>query len=85
MPTFRRRSPTVEAMQYVPTKAGIAALLRFCPFLVILGKHPALRTKKTMQPLHPGEWLVREYDGTFARYTPQHFEATYVTEEPPHD
>ena len=81
---FRKKPVVIEALQWVPTKQGLAWMQLF------VGDHAYTRTHSTTGELQlicktlegelratPGDWIIRGVKGEFYPCKPDIFEATY--------
>ena len=81
---YRRKPGIVEAIQYVDSKDGIAAVLRFCPQA---GLYPPrsfetspffrIKTLEGTMEAHVGEWIVRGIKGEYYPVKPDIFQELY--------
>jgi hypothetical protein len=87
---FRKKPVVIEAIQYVPKKAGLAffELHEFVgsslvPYVLDPAKDTlAIHTLEGTMTVQPGDWIIKGVKGEFYPCKPDIFEATYeaVTE-----
>lgn len=80
MKTYRRKpSPTFEAIQYTPeNRDAIVATLKARTFIQQgSGDELIIVDGCDMDILHPGDWLIRDHDGSYRRASDDVFRATY--------
>ena len=84
MPKFARKTFAISAVQYNGLKSHTDEIKRW----VHEGNEPPeydIRPMYLITPdseialiVHPGEWIVKESDGTFDAYSEELFNATYL-------
>ena len=84
MPKFTRKTFAISAVQYNGLKSHADEIRRW----VHGGNEPQDYDIKTMflttpesefaELVHPGEWIIKEPDGTFNVYSEERFDAMYL-------
>lgn len=85
MPKFQKKPVVIEAVQFINTKQGIAAILRFIP-PGIVGLLPSqdgavnclsIKTLEGIMRADPGDWIIRGVKGEFYPVKDEIFKETY--------
>ena len=79
MTKYRKLPVTIDAVQYLNTKEGIAAVLRFVdvPIIGVFPDHLTVKTREGTMRIDPFDWIVRSIHGGYSVCHPSIFDATY--------
>ena len=79
MAQYRKRPIIIEAVQYLNTKEGVAAVLRFAkrPVIGVFSDHLTIATLEGTMFAYPSDWIIRGITGEYYPIKDAIFRETY--------